>query len=83
VLAAVLTYHQKKIKQKEIDRLELSPIQVRQVADHCGITQDCRWPGFIRQRPDPHPRASSKLKTGCGSLVDGPQAASRRSGGPA
>jgi CHAD domain-containing protein len=31
VLAAVLAYHQKKIKRKEIDRLELSPIQVRQV----------------------------------------------------
>jgi CHAD domain-containing protein len=31
VVAAVLAYHQRKIKRKQIDRLELSPIQVRQV----------------------------------------------------
>jgi CHAD domain-containing protein len=31
VTAAVLAYHQKKIKRKEIDHLDLSPIQVRQV----------------------------------------------------
>lgn len=31
VTAAVLAYYQRKIKRKEIDRLDLSPIQVRQV----------------------------------------------------
>ena len=75
VLAAVLTYHQKKIKQKEIDRLELSPIQVRQVLTIAALLKiavglDSSGSGQTRIQ------SVEQTENGMWIIVDGPQAAS-------
>jgi CHAD domain-containing protein len=74
VLAAVLAYHQKKIKRKEIDRLDLSPIEMRQVLtitallkiavglDASGSGQTCI-------------RSVEQNENGMWIVIDGPEAA--------
>ena len=75
VLAAVLAYHQKKIRRKEIDRLELSPIQVRQVLTIAALLQ-------IAVGLNSSGGASTRIQSveqtenGMWIIVDGPGAAS-------
>lgn len=73
VTAAVLAYFQKKIKRKEIDRLDLSPIQVRQVLTIAALLKiavglDASGSGQTRiQSIEP-------AENGMWIVVDGPEA---------
>jgi len=75
VTAAVLAYHQRKIKRKQIDRLELSPIQVRQVLTIAALLRiavglDASGSGRTRiQSVEP-------AENSMWIVVDGPEAAS-------
>lgn len=74
VVAAVLAYHHRKIKRKQIDRLDLSPIQVRQVLTIAALLQiavglDTSGSGRTRiQSVEP-------AENGMWVVVDGPEAA--------
>jgi CHAD domain-containing protein len=74
VLAAVLAYQQKKIKRKEIDRLDLSPIQVRQVLTITALLQiavglDASGSGKT------HLQSVEPAENGMWIVIDGPEAA--------
>ena len=74
VTAAVLAYHQKKIKRKEIDQLDLSPIQVRQVLTITALLQiavGLGYSGSARTRI----QSIEPCDNGMWIVVDGPEAA--------
>jgi CHAD domain-containing protein len=74
VTAAVLAYHQKKIKRKEIDHLDLSPIQVRQVLTITALLRiavGLGYSGSARTRI----QSIEPCDDGLWLVVDGPDAA--------
>jgi CHAD domain-containing protein len=75
VVAAVLAFNQRKIKRKQIDRLKLAPIQVRQVLTIAALLQiavglDASGSGRTRIQ------SVTPTENGMWIVVDGPEAAS-------
>ena len=74
VTAAVLAYHQKKIKRKEIDHLDLSPIQVRQVLTLTALLQIAVGLGYSGSTKTSI-QSIEPCDDGLWIVVDGPEAA--------